>query len=149
MRFNKSDALADEGVAAVNMLLNQLGWIFREYSKRDVGIDAQVEICRGGFVTSCLLSLQIKAGESYFTEPTGWTYRDGKHLDYYRAHSPPYSWSCTIRRAEKLGGSTFQRRLFGEQIGAGRYACRGISHSASRPESLSRRSLKWLRLRRG
>jgi phosphatidylserine/phosphatidylglycerophosphate/cardiolipin synthase-like enzyme len=91
MRFNKSDALADEGVAAVNMLFNQLGWIFREYSKRDVGIDAQVEICRDGFATSRLLSLQIKAGESYFTESTadGWTYRDGKHLDYYLAHSLP------------------------------------------------------------
>jgi uncharacterized protein DUF4365/phospholipase D-like protein len=91
MRFSKSDALADEGVAAVNMLFNQLGWIFREHSKRDVGIDAQVEICRDGFVTSRLLALQIKAGESYFTAPTadGWTYRDDKHLDYYLAHSLP------------------------------------------------------------
>lgn len=35
-RFSKSDALADEGVAAVNMLFNQLGWIFREHPRRRI-----------------------------------------------------------------------------------------------------------------
>jgi hypothetical protein len=69
MRFEKSDAVADEGVAAVNMLFSrELRWIFREVSKRDVGVDAQVEVCRERLATSRLLALQIKAGESYFTE---------------------------------------------------------------------------------
>ena len=56
MRF-ESDAVADEGVAAVNMLFSrELRWIFREVSTRDVGVDAQVEVCRGRLATSRLLS---------------------------------------------------------------------------------------------
>jgi Domain of unknown function (DUF4365) len=63
MRFEKSDAVADEGVAAVNMLFSrELRWIFREVSERDVGVDAQVEVCRERLATSRLLALQIKAG---------------------------------------------------------------------------------------
>ncbi len=93
MRFEKSDAVGDEGVAAVNMLFSrELRWIFREVSKRDVGVDAQVEVCRERLATSRLLALQIKAGESYFTESTadGWIYRGNRdHLDYYLAHSLP------------------------------------------------------------
>ena len=43
MRFEKSDAVADEGVAAVNMLFSrELRRIFREVSKRDVGVDKKV-----------------------------------------------------------------------------------------------------------
>jgi hypothetical protein len=59
MRFEKSDAVGDEGVAAVNMLFSrELRWIFREVSKRDVGVDAQVEVCRERLATSRLLALQ-------------------------------------------------------------------------------------------
>jgi hypothetical protein len=93
MRFEKSDAVADEGVAAINMLFSrELRWIFREVSKRDVGVDAQVEVCRERLATSRLLALQIKAGESYFTESMvdGWIYRGNRdHLEYYLAHSLP------------------------------------------------------------
>jgi hypothetical protein len=93
MRFEKSGAVADEGVAAVNMLFSrELRWIFREVSKRDVGVDAQVEVCRERLATSRLLALQIKAGESYFTESMtdGWIYRGNRdHLEYYLAHSLP------------------------------------------------------------
>jgi hypothetical protein len=93
MRFVKSDAMADEGVAAVNMLFSRdLRWIFREVSKRDVGVDAQVEVCREHMATSRLLALQIKAGVSYFNESAqgGWIYRGTPdHLEYYLAHSLP------------------------------------------------------------
>lgn len=93
MRFEKSDAVADEGVAAVNLFFSrELRWIFREVSKRDVGVDAQVEVCRGRLATSRLLALQIKAGESYFAQSMadGWIYRgDSEHLEYYLAHSLP------------------------------------------------------------
>ena len=69
MRFENSDAVADEGAAAVNRLFSRdLKWIFREVPKRDDGVDAQVEVCRDRIVTSRLLALQIKAGESYFNK---------------------------------------------------------------------------------
>jgi phosphatidylserine/phosphatidylglycerophosphate/cardiolipin synthase-like enzyme len=93
MRFNDSDAVADEGVAVVYRLFSrELKWIFREVPRRDVGIDAQVEVCRDRIVTSRLLALQIKSGESYFDEyeEDGWTYRGNRdHLEYYLAHSLP------------------------------------------------------------
>ena len=47
MRFEESDAVGDEGVAAVYMLFSRgLRCIFQEVSKRDVCADAQVEVCR-------------------------------------------------------------------------------------------------------
>jgi hypothetical protein len=92
MRFG-SDAVADEGVAAVNMLLSrELRRIFREVSTRGVGVDAQMEVGRGRLAKSRLLALQIKAGESYLAESIadGWIYRDNPdHLEYCLAHSPP------------------------------------------------------------
>ena len=98
MRF-ESDAGADEGVAAVNMLFSrELRWIFREVSTRDVGVDAQVEVCRGRL---------IKAGESYFAESIadGWIDRGNPdHLEYLLTRRP-HSWSCTTR------GTDLDRRV--------------------------------------
>lgn len=93
MRFDAHAAVADEGVASVGLMVNKrLRWIFREIAKRDLGIDAQVEVCEDGRSTSRLLALQIKSSSSYFGEQTrnAIVYRGTEdHLEYFLAHSLP------------------------------------------------------------
>ena len=62
------------------IVLNDLGWVFREQHVSDEGIDAQVETKVDDKTTGRLLALQIKTGPSYFTEPkdAGWLFRFGE-----------------------------------------------------------------------
>jgi hypothetical protein len=71
---------------------DKLGWIFREQTRTDLGIDAQTEVVQDGTGTGRLLALQIKCGPSWFDEEVdgGWIYRgEQKHLAYWTRHSLP------------------------------------------------------------
>lgn len=73
-------------------VVRELGWLFREQSTEDYGIDAQVEVVDGGVVSGKLLGFQIKSGLSWFREsgPVGWWYRpDELHVQYWLNHSLP------------------------------------------------------------
>lgn len=73
-------------------VVSELGWVFREQTAEDYGIDAQVEVVEGGAVSGRLLGFQIKSGMSWFHEsgPDGWWYRpDAKHVQYWLSHSLP------------------------------------------------------------
>jgi Domain of unknown function (DUF4365)/PLD-like domain len=163
MRFNETDALADEGVAAVHKVFSrELQWIFREVSRRDVGIDAQVEVCRNRIVTSRLLALQIKSGTSYFAEATeeGWVYRgDADHVDYYLEHSLPVLmvlydprdgrawWQCvcrdTVRRTDRGWALLVPRdQLLGEQS---RAHLEAIAHSVTAEDRMRLEPVKPIR----
>jgi len=56
------------GVSAVEHYFSSHGWLFREQFTHDYGIDAQVEIVRDGQPTGALIGIQIKSGESYFSD---------------------------------------------------------------------------------
>ena len=81
------------GVAAVNKAFGICGWFFREQPQPDQGIDAQVEcVDEAGQPNGRLLALQIKAGTSYFGNPTagGWRHSVKRsHLSYWTIHSLP------------------------------------------------------------
>jgi Domain of unknown function (DUF4365) len=71
---------ADKGVRMVaDAVADKLGWIFREQSHADLGIDAHVEIIKDGRGTGRLIALQIKSGPSWFRQKTdtGWVYHGG------------------------------------------------------------------------
>lgn len=61
------------------IVINDLGWIFREQSIDDFGIDAIIEQVIDGNPTAKLIGVQIKTGKSNFH----WT---EKHLVYYTTH---------------------------------------------------------------
>lgn len=92
-RWGQSAAFGDEGVAAVHLIVGrELGWIWREQSVSDVGIDAHIEVVEEGLATGRLLAVQLKSGPSHFNEDAGdgWWYRpEEKHLSYWRDHSLP------------------------------------------------------------
>lgn len=69
-----------------------LGWVFREQTVGDYGIDAQVEVVENGGIKGKLLAVQIKSGESYMREalPDGWVFRPkDAHVKYWLSHSLP------------------------------------------------------------
>lgn len=91
---NESDDLGEIGVAAVNLMVRkEMGWIFRQQSVSDRGIDAEIEILDSdGDATGRLIALQIKTGPSYLSEKTegGFIFRGkNRHLAYWRRHSLP------------------------------------------------------------
>lgn len=90
------DSLGDQGMRIVDRVVSEeLGWIFRDQTRKDFGIDALIELAnRDRRVTGRLIAAQIKCGKSWFAEPTadgsGWTYRgELKHLNYWLGHSLP------------------------------------------------------------
>jgi hypothetical protein len=80
------------GVSAVQLQFTKLGYIFREQTISDYGIDAQIEFKIEGKASGKLIGLQIKSGDSYFAEESDdyFVYR-GKieHLKYWTEHSLP------------------------------------------------------------
>jgi hypothetical protein len=80
------------GANAVEAIfLNDFGWLFREQTISDYGIDAQVEVVENNEPTGKLIALQIKTGASYF-RPKGENfvfYGELRHLEYWTRHSLP------------------------------------------------------------
>ncbi len=69
-----------------------LGFAFREQSVSDYGIDAHAELIESDSATGRLLGVQVKSGQSYFTESDGDNYvfrADAKHVDYWVNHALP------------------------------------------------------------
>jgi len=80
------------GIAKLEMIFAENGWLFREQFVKDIGIDAQVEIVEKNVSTGELIAIQVKTGESYFKETDGKhiVYRvNKKHYTYWLKHSLP------------------------------------------------------------
>lgn len=80
------------GVSKVDHFFSLHGWLFREQYLHDYGIDGQVEIVESNRPTGDLIALQIKSGESYFSESNehGVIFRtDDAHIDYWFRHALP------------------------------------------------------------
>lgn len=79
------------GVSKVQLIVNEeLEWIFREQKEEDYGIDALIEVRGKEYPTGKLLGVQIKSGESYFSERKNdeIIYRfDTKHYNYWINYS--------------------------------------------------------------
>jgi len=87
--YNSNRQLGEKGVTIVkNIVESKLDWIFRKVSlDDDFGIDGYIDILEEKkYVTGKSIALQIKTGESYFTNlsQSGWIYYgENKHLNYY------------------------------------------------------------------
>lgn len=81
------------GVHKVGLkFLEDFNWLEREQPISDYGIDMHIEILNDGFPTGQLIGVQIKSGESYFSETNekSIVYRgENKHLNYWQFHSIP------------------------------------------------------------
>lgn len=91
-----SSITADEGVTSVRRAVQgRLGWLFREQSTHDFGIDGHIEVAAGEprVATGRLISAQIKAGDSYFgdADEVGWrVYIPRRTVNYWFRGSLPH-----------------------------------------------------------
>ncbi len=89
LNSSKTDRL---GVQSVGYKFERIGYVFREQTVADFGIDAQIELVDEDSATGKLIAIQIKSGKSWFKESNdqGYVYRgDMSHLDYWLHHSLP------------------------------------------------------------
>lgn len=80
------------GVNACGLLFEKNGFVFREQSIADYGIDAIIETKDESYPTGKMIAVQIKSGESFFTERVGndVIFRiDEKHRNYWINHALP------------------------------------------------------------
>ena len=80
------------GVSILDYFFSENGWLFREQTTHDYGIDAHVEIVENQRPTGKLIALQIKAGLSFFEEEANEAYvfrTNDKHIAYWVGHSMP------------------------------------------------------------
>jgi hypothetical protein len=103
-----NDPEADRiGVYKLGALFSESGWLFREQFVKDCGIDAQVEVKENDKPTGQLIAIQIKSGESYFSESDDntITYRpDTKHIEYWlRYDCQSSSYYLTRLRTNSIG----------------------------------------------
>lgn len=81
-----------QGVYKCGLIFSNLGFIFREQSVEDYGIDAIIEIKDEGYPSGKLIAVQIKSGDSYFNEIKEENvvfHGNMKHYDYWLNHSLP------------------------------------------------------------
>lgn len=80
------------GVHLIGSLITKLGWVFREETVMDYGIDATVEERKSGIPTGKLLSLQIKTGSSFVERNSTGDfdfYIKPVHLEYWLNYQIP------------------------------------------------------------
>lgn len=88
-RYNPTER---SGVIAIeSIVVNSLGWIFREQPIVDVGVDAHIEHVANGLPSGKLIAMQIKTGASHFTDKGDALiyYPKNVHLEYWNGHSLP------------------------------------------------------------
>lgn len=80
------------GVSTLDHFFSEQGWLFREQTTHDYGIDAHIEIVEEQRPTGKLIALQIKSGTSFFKEEAADSYvfrTDDQHVAYWVDHSMP------------------------------------------------------------
>lgn len=80
------------GIAFLDGFFAENGWIFREQSILDYGIDAHAEIVENEYPSGKLIAIQSKSGLSFFEKPNDNSfqfYPEEKHVQYWLGHYLP------------------------------------------------------------
>ena len=105
MSYDTRQQKGDLGVSIATLAVQKLGWIFREQTKSDHGIDAHIEIVKDRTPTGKLIGLQIKSGSSFFkkSKDNDFIYRGTtRHLKYWTNHSLPVLVLLVNTKTEKV-----------------------------------------------
>lgn len=121
-KLKKAPKKGEDGITILKKLIEkELDWQFRvNHKEHDFGIDGYIDvITENGGVSGKTIAVQVKTGDSYFSEKTdlGWVYRgEMMHLNYYLNHDIPviivlvddkdskvYWTLCDPQKTEKAG----------------------------------------------
>jgi hypothetical protein len=92
MRVDSNHIQGNRGVAGVNKIVSDMGWIFREQPTSDIGIDAHLEIVESGESSGQLIALQIKSGSTYLKKNKQGDYPfyfESEYRNYWLSYSLP------------------------------------------------------------
>ena len=99
----------DIGVAILSLRIpKDLGWICREITKSDVGVDATIEQVIDGKPTAKYISVQLKTGEGNIHIDRNGNfvyYIDKTHYDYWLSSSIPVYWLIAILMMKQYIGN--------------------------------------------
>lgn len=90
--INNKSEVERQGIYKSGLIFEKLGFIFREQTVCDYGIDAIIEEKGDNYPSGKLIAVQIKSGDSYFSEikDNKVIFRgDIKHYNYWLNHSLP------------------------------------------------------------
>jgi Domain of unknown function (DUF4365) len=93
-KVTDEDKLGSKGMRIVQDIVeDELEWVFRSQTTKDLGIDAHIEVIRDkDKATGRIIAAQIKCGRSFFKEANenGYVFRPkSKHIQYWLDHSLP------------------------------------------------------------
>lgn len=97
MKWPKTQQTATAGVLFVESVVNAHGSIFRPvHQETDVGIDGYIELVNVEEASGRLIAVQIKSGNSYFSEQNHEfvVSVDQRHLDYWESYMVPIVLIC-------------------------------------------------------
>src|ERR1700704_2173963 len=66
-KFNPYRKTANQGVAFVQRIVDEMGCVWRPTPNDDVGLDGEIELGKEGTATGRLIKVQVKSGKSYIT----------------------------------------------------------------------------------
>jgi HEAT repeat protein/energy-coupling factor transporter ATP-binding protein EcfA2 len=90
--YTGSEAIGKKGIKYIENIVEEMGYIWRENTGTDIGIDGEIEIVEGGQATGEIIKVQSKAGESYIRneKPDCFTYyADFDHTLYWNRVTNP------------------------------------------------------------
>jgi hypothetical protein len=90
--FNPKRKPANQGVAYVQKIVDEMDCVWRATPNDDVGLDGEIELGKDGAATARLLKVQVKSGSSYIRNPTGKSFdffANSNDLTYWNASNVP------------------------------------------------------------
>lgn len=69
--FNPKRKPANQGVAYVQRIVDEMDCVWRPTPNDDVGLDGEIELGKDGAATAKLIKVQVKSGSSYIRNSTG------------------------------------------------------------------------------
>ena len=91
-KYTSKNEMERIGVNKTALILSEMGFIFREISNSDTGVDGQIEEVDSDYhATGRIMAVQIKSGSSYLNERGNvWRfYIDDAHKNYWRLYPIP------------------------------------------------------------
>jgi hypothetical protein len=92
MQVSGTDNMGREGINHIAIVVNRMGYVWRETTSADVGFDVEIEIVEEGHATGKIIKVQSKAGASYIRSERekGFTYySDINHMAYWQGATNP------------------------------------------------------------
>src|SRR6267143_833532 len=90
--FNPKRKVANQGVAYVQRIADEMDCVWRSTPNDDVGLDGEIELGKDGAATAKLVKVQVKSGSSYFRNSTGTSfdfYASPADLNYWNGANLP------------------------------------------------------------